>query len=145
MQMYFESWKYMFLRRSLAQYKYIYYFVGTFGGLAPPPPNTKKLATLVGGGVGYAFTFLLLLKYVISPSAVSTSTFSWSLTPGHAPDGSPFIARWDFLMRVSLCKNRNQFEMAPSVNLNFNVTKNKTLSKEYMDILFMSRVNWIEQ
>ena len=31
----FESWKYMFLRRSLAQYKYIYFFVGTFRGLAP--------------------------------------------------------------------------------------------------------------
>ena len=36
----------MFLRRSLAQYNYIH-FVGTFWGLAPPPPNTKKLATLV--------------------------------------------------------------------------------------------------
>ena len=35
----------MFLRRSLAQYMYIF-VVGTFGGLAPPP-NTKKLATLV--------------------------------------------------------------------------------------------------
>ena len=28
--------------------KISYFFsVGTFGGLAPPPPNTKKLATLV--------------------------------------------------------------------------------------------------
>ena len=33
--------------RSLAQYMYIF-FVGTFGGLAPPPPhNTKRLATLL--------------------------------------------------------------------------------------------------
>ena len=48
--MYLETWKYMFLRRSLASLAraYISYFfsVGTFGGLAPPPPpNTKKLAT----------------------------------------------------------------------------------------------------
>ena len=39
----------MFLRRSLAHMSYMYmiFFPGTFGGLAPPPPNTKKLATLV--------------------------------------------------------------------------------------------------
>ena len=34
MQMYFESWKYMFLRRSRNISTYII-FVGTFGGLAP--------------------------------------------------------------------------------------------------------------
>ena len=43
----------MFLRRSLASlahaYKlhvYDFFYVGTFGGL-PPPPHTKKLATLL--------------------------------------------------------------------------------------------------
>ena len=38
----------MFLRRSLAHisYMYIYFSVGTFEGLAPPP-HTKKLATLL--------------------------------------------------------------------------------------------------
>ena len=49
-QMYFESWKYMFLRRSLASLARAVlctFFVGTFGGLAPPPPHTKKLATLM--------------------------------------------------------------------------------------------------
>ena len=35
----------MFLRRSLAQYKYIYYFCRYIWGSCPP--NTKKLATLV--------------------------------------------------------------------------------------------------
>ena len=43
--MYLETWKYMFLRRSLAHYKLLF-SVGTIGVL-PPPPNTKKLATLV--------------------------------------------------------------------------------------------------
>ena len=45
-QMYFESWKYMFLRRSiasLARAVLCNFFVGTFGVL--PSPNTKKLAT----------------------------------------------------------------------------------------------------
>ena len=36
----------MFLRRSLAQYKYIL-FLSVHLGVLPPPPNTKKLATLV--------------------------------------------------------------------------------------------------
>ena len=36
----------MFLRRSRNISTYIF-FVGTFRGLAPPPPNTKKLATLL--------------------------------------------------------------------------------------------------
>ena len=45
--MYFESWKHMFLRRSLAQYKYIYFCRSMYRGLAPPPPITKKLATLL--------------------------------------------------------------------------------------------------
>ena len=38
----------MFLRRKIS-YMYMNIFVGTFGGLAPPPPhpNTKKLATLL--------------------------------------------------------------------------------------------------
>ena len=52
-QMYLETWKYLFCEalarfaRSLAHVSY-FLFVGTFGGLAPPPPpNTKKLATLV--------------------------------------------------------------------------------------------------
>ena len=42
----------MFLRRSLAQYKYIYYFVGTFGGLAPPPPPQYQKAGYATGGRG---------------------------------------------------------------------------------------------
>ena len=33
--------------RSLAHISYNFYSVGTFGGLAPPPPNTTKLATLL--------------------------------------------------------------------------------------------------
>ena len=38
----------MFLRRSLAQYEYIYFLSVHFGDLPPPPsPNTKKLATLL--------------------------------------------------------------------------------------------------
>ena len=37
----------MFLMRSLAHVSYMYIFPGTFGGLAPPPPHTKKLATLL--------------------------------------------------------------------------------------------------
>ena len=40
----FESWKYMFLRRSLAQYKNIYIFCQYISGVLPP--NTTKLATL---------------------------------------------------------------------------------------------------
>ena len=46
MKMYFESWKYMCLRRSLAQYKYIY-FLSVHFGVLPPPPQYKKLATLL--------------------------------------------------------------------------------------------------
>ena len=48
---------YMFLRRSLASlarayklhvYDFCFVYVGTFGGLPPPPPtHTKKLATLL--------------------------------------------------------------------------------------------------
>ena len=42
MQMYFEIWKYI-------SYMYMIFFVGTFGGLVPPPPplHSKKLATLL--------------------------------------------------------------------------------------------------
>ena len=41
-----ESWIYLFLRRNISTY---IIFVGTFGGLAPPP-HTKKLSTLVERG-----------------------------------------------------------------------------------------------
>ena len=44
--MYFETWKYMFFRRSLAHINYKCFSVGIFGGLAPSP-HTKKLATLL--------------------------------------------------------------------------------------------------
>ena len=33
--------------RSLAQYKYIYFFLSVHSRVLPPPPNTKKLATLL--------------------------------------------------------------------------------------------------
>ena len=49
-QMYFESWKYMFPRRSLAYYKYMIFFFFCryiWGSCPPPPPNTKNLATLL--------------------------------------------------------------------------------------------------
>ena len=57
---------YMLLRRSLASlaraYKlhvYMIFFlsVGTFGGLPPPPPNTKKLATLLAKREGVSVVY----------------------------------------------------------------------------------------
>ena len=45
MQMYFESCKYMFLRRSRNISTYI--ICRYISGSCPPPPNTKKLATLL--------------------------------------------------------------------------------------------------
>ena len=47
--MYFESWKYMFLRCSLASLARAVYvhFLSVHLGVLPPPPHTKKLATLV--------------------------------------------------------------------------------------------------
>ena len=48
--MYFESWKYIFLRRSLASLAravYVHFLSVHLGVLPPPPPNTKKLATLL--------------------------------------------------------------------------------------------------
>ena len=77
MQMYLESWKYMFLRRSLAslaQYKYII-FVGTFGGPCPPPQyqkagyalltrSTIRISIGLGIGIttGYGIRFVFQFK-----------------------------------------------------------------------------------
>ena len=45
--MYLETWKHMFLRRSLAHISYFFFFLSVHLGVLPPP-HTKKLATLVG-------------------------------------------------------------------------------------------------
>ena len=37
----------MFLRRSLAHISFMYVIFGVHLGVLPPPPNTKKLATLL--------------------------------------------------------------------------------------------------
>ena len=58
MQMYFESWKYMFLRRSLAQYKYIL-FLSVHLGVLPPPPQYQK--------AGYASDFKHRLYTMVDP------------------------------------------------------------------------------
>ena len=57
-QMYCETWKCICFwgahsLRSLAHIHVHFFSVGTFGGLAPPPPHTKKLATLLRRGNGW--------------------------------------------------------------------------------------------
>ena len=51
----------MFLRRSLAHVNYFFFSVGTFGGLAPPPPPQYQKA-------GYAS------DYYLNPGCVIWST-----------------------------------------------------------------------
>ena len=59
--------KCMFLRRSLAQYRYIYFCRYISGSCpSPPPPHTKKLATLL---------CYITLSVAVSPSSVSFRNF----------------------------------------------------------------------
>ena len=80
----FGDLKIMFLRRSLAHISY--FFLSVHLGVLPPPPNTKKLATLVlgatfsyrqwtgGGGANYCSHTMLA---PVTPVSVQTWRRAW--------------------------------------------------------------------
>ena len=80
-QVYLETWKYMFLRRSLAHTSYLFFFCRYIWGSCPPPPNTKKLATLVprrGGTVSHSVSAIHSMFVRINKPVCPQGTFMMS-------------------------------------------------------------------
>ena len=82
-QMYLETWKYMFLRRSLASlaraYKLLVFLLSVHLGVLPP--NTKKLATLVprrGGTVSHSVSAIHSMFVRINKPVCPQGTFMMS-------------------------------------------------------------------
>ena len=78
MQMYFETWNYMFFEALTRAYKLQFFMSVHLGGFAPPPPcppppppNTKKLATLYCPSIQKWLPFFLFLFSLACLSACS--------------------------------------------------------------------------